>query len=69
MNPLTYFKKLPILPNLIVLAIAVVAAPTVAWADTVLDWNAHAATAIVGVAGQPPSARFHPSRHGSRGDL
>jgi hypothetical protein len=54
MNPLTHFKKIPILPLLIVLALAVMAVPMVGRADTVLDWNAYAANAIVGVANMPP---------------
>jgi len=53
MNPLTQFKKIRILPLLIALALAALA-PTAARADAVLDWNGYAATAIVGVAGQPP---------------
>jgi hypothetical protein len=54
MNPLTHFKKIPIPPLLIVLALAVMAVPMVGRADTVLDWNAYAANAIVGVANMPP---------------
>ena len=57
MNPLTQLKKLVALPVLIVL-VAVVAAPTELHANCVTDWNAIAATAIVAApptgAGQPP---------------
>src|SRR5215831_3635158 len=58
MNSLTQFKKTLILPLLIALAFAFVAAPTPLRADAVLDWNAYAATAIVTVAGQPPPRGF-----------
>ena len=54
MNPLTQFKKIRILPLLIALALAVAAAPRIARADAVLDWNDHAANAIVAVAAMPP---------------
>jgi hypothetical protein len=54
MNPLTQFKKTLILPVLITLAFVALAAPTVARADAVTDWNAIASTAIVANAGQPP---------------
>ena len=54
MNPLTQFKKIPILPLLIALALVALASPTVARADAVTDWNAIASTAIVTNAGQPP---------------
>src|SRR5205814_3473645 len=54
MNPLTQLKKIRILPVLIALALAVAAAPRIARADAVLDWNGHAADAIVGVANMPP---------------
>ena len=52
MNPLTPFKKIPILLSLIVLAL--VASPRVARADAVTDWNAIASSSIVVTAGQPP---------------
>ena len=39
MNPLTQFKKIPILPLLIALALVALASPTVARADAVTDWN------------------------------
>ena len=52
MNPLTPFKKIPILLSLIVLAL--VASPRVARADAVTDWNAIASNSIVVTAGQPP---------------
>ena len=54
MNPLTQFKKIPILPLLIALALVALASPPVARADAVLDWNGYAANAIVGVAAMPP---------------
>src|SRR5438552_11553250 len=54
MNSLTQFKKTLILPRLIALTLAVAAAPTIARADAVLDWNGHAANAIVAVAAMPP---------------
>src|SRR5439155_18232969 len=54
MNPLTQFKKIPILPVLIALAFVALASPTVARADAVTDWNLIASTAIVTTAGQPP---------------
>jgi len=54
MNPLTQFKKIPILPVLIAIAFVALASPTVARADAVTDWNAIASTAIVTNAGQPP---------------
>ena len=52
MNPLTPFKKIPILLSLIVLAL--VASPRVARADAVTDWNAIASNSIVVTASQPP---------------
>src|ERR1043166_3249440 len=52
MNPLTPFKKIPILLSLIVLAR--VASSRVARADAVTDWNLIASNAIVVTAGQPP---------------
>ena len=58
MNSPTQLKKTRILPLLIALALGVVATPTATRADAILDWNAHAATAIVGVAGQPPPRGF-----------
>src|SRR5215472_10036281 len=60
MNPLTQFKKTLILPLLIALALAVVAvaAPKVARADAVTDWNLIASNSIVAPApagaGQAP---------------
>jgi hypothetical protein len=56
MNPLTQCKKILILPLLIALALAALAAPKVARADAVTDWNATASGAIVTIAGQPPQA-------------
>src|ERR1051326_7340089 len=52
MNPLTPFKKIPILLSLIGLALA--ASPRVARADAVTDWNAIASNSIVVTASQPP---------------
>jgi hypothetical protein len=52
MNPLTQFKKIPVLPLLIVLAVVALASPPVARADAVTDWNAIASNAIVVTAGQ-----------------
>jgi hypothetical protein len=49
MNPLTQLKKIQILPLLLALAFA---APTVARADAVTDWNLIASNAIVVTAGQ-----------------
>jgi len=58
MNPLTQFKKIRILPLLIVPALVALASPTVARADAVTDWNLIASNAIVlpppAGAGQPP---------------
>ena len=54
MNPLTQFKKILILSLLITLAVAALAAPGVARADAVTDWNLIASNAIVVTAGQPP---------------
>jgi hypothetical protein len=54
MNSLTQFKKIPILPLLITLALVALASPTVARADAVTDWNLIASNAIVTTAGQPP---------------
>jgi hypothetical protein len=53
MNPLTQFKKLSMLPLPIALAFA---APTVARADAVTDWNLIASNAIVVTAGQGVAA-------------
>jgi hypothetical protein len=47
MNPLTQFKRIPILPLLIAPALVALASPTVARADAVTDWNAIASTAPV----------------------
>jgi hypothetical protein len=52
MNP--HIKQIAILPVLIVLALIALAAPAVARADTVTDWNLIASTTIVVNAGQPP---------------
>ena len=54
MNPLTQFKKIRILPLLIVLALVALASPKVARADAVTDWNLIASNAIVVTALQPP---------------
>src|SRR5207248_11699289 len=54
MNPLTQLKKILVLPLLIALALAVAVAPRIARADAFLDWNGHAANAIVAVAAMPP---------------
>jgi hypothetical protein len=54
MNPLTQFKKILILPLLIILALVALVSPPVARADAVTDWNAIASTSIVVTAGQPP---------------
>jgi hypothetical protein len=53
MNPLTQFKKISILPLLIALALVVSVGRGVLAQDAVLDWNGHAANAIV-VANMPP---------------
>jgi hypothetical protein len=57
MNPqaqFKIFKKISILPLLIVPALVALASPPVARADAVTDWNAIAATSIMSTAGQPP---------------
>ena len=54
MHPLTQFKKILILPLLIVQALIALASPPVAHADAVTDWNLIASNAIVVTAGQPP---------------
>src|SRR5437763_5734657 len=54
MNPLTQFKKIPILSLLMALGLVALASPTVARADAVTDWNLIASNAIVVTAGQPP---------------
>jgi PAP2 superfamily len=54
MNPLTQFKKIPILLSLIVLVLVTLASPPAARADAVTDWNAIASNSIVATAGQPP---------------
>jgi hypothetical protein len=54
MNPLTYLRKIRILPVLIAQALLALLAPVVARADAVTDWNAIASDAIVVTAGQPP---------------
>jgi len=59
MNSLTHFKKILILPLLIVLALVALASPTVARADAVTDWNQIASDTLVafpGPAGGAPSA-------------
>src|SRR5215475_11938206 len=56
MNPLTYFKKMPILLLPIALAFVALTSPTVVRANAVTDWNAIASNAIVVTAGQPPPA-------------
>src|SRR5882672_7998301 len=56
MNPPNHFKKIRILPLAITLALAAFAAPKIARADAVTDWNAIASTAIVATAGQSPHA-------------
>ena len=53
MKPLTHFKRIRILP-LLALVVLAVASPGIARADVVLDWNDHAANAIVAVAAMPP---------------
>src|SRR5437868_4773600 len=55
MNPVTQFKKIPVLPILIALGLVAFASPPVAHADAVLDWNGYAANAIVGGANMPAS--------------
>src|SRR5881398_73475 len=54
MNPLTQFKKIPILPFLIAPALVALVSPTVVRANAVTDWNLIASNAIVVTAGQPP---------------
>jgi hypothetical protein len=58
MNPLTQFKRIRILPLLIVPALVALAAPPLVRADAVTDWNLIASNAIVlpapAGAGQPP---------------
>ena len=54
MNPVTQFKKIPVLPILIALGLVAFASSPVAHADAVLDWNGYAANAIVAVAAMPP---------------
>src|SRR5262245_22664575 len=56
MIPLTHFKRLRILPLLSALAFVALAAPRVARANAVTDWNLIASNAIVVTAGQPPPA-------------
>ena len=55
MNPLTHFKKIVILPLPIMLALAGLAAPRLARADAVTDWNEIASNAIVVTAAQFPT--------------
>src|SRR6266498_2408808 len=47
MNPLPQFKKIPILPLFIALAVVALAWPPVARADAVTDWNLIASTTII----------------------
>src|SRR6266702_3882086 len=54
MNWLPQFKKILIMPLLIVPALLALASPTVARADAVTDWNLIASNSIVVTAGQPP---------------
>src|SRR5437762_11962184 len=54
MNPLTQLKKILVLPLLIARARAVAGAPPIVSAKAVLDWNGHAANAIVADAAMPP---------------
>src|SRR5436190_11303063 len=57
MNPLTefkIFKKTPILPLPIALALVALVSPVVARADAVTDWNAIASNSIVVTAAQSP---------------
>jgi hypothetical protein len=54
MNPLTQFKRTPILPLLIAPVLIALASPGVARANAVTDWNMIASNAIVATVGQPP---------------
>src|SRR5438477_7643299 len=54
MNSLTQFKKIQILPLIMVLALVALVSPAVARADAVTDWNLIASNAIVVTAAQPP---------------
>jgi hypothetical protein len=54
MNTLTHFRKIRILPLLMVSAFVSLAASRVARANAVTDWNLIASNAIVVTAGQPP---------------
>jgi hypothetical protein len=54
MNPLTQFKKIPILPLIVALALLLSVSRGLRAQDAVLDWNAYAVNAIVGVANMPP---------------
>jgi hypothetical protein len=56
MNPLTKFKKIPLLPLLIAPALLALMSPSVARADAVTDWNEIASNAIVVTAAQPGAA-------------
>ena len=71
MNPLTQFKKIPILPLLIALALVALASPTVARADAVTDWNLITSNAPswVTAAATAAGAVLHPLRDGARGDV
>src|SRR5438094_6723640 len=55
MNPLTQFKKLPILPLLIALALVALAGP-VALANEVTNWNQIATNTLVAFPGPAGSA-------------
>src|SRR5436190_24107156 len=63
MNPLTEFKiykKTPILPLPIALALVALVSPVVARSDAVTDWNVIASNSIVVTAGQaPPASVLH----------
>jgi len=54
MHQLTQFKKIRPVPLLIASALVALAAPAVACANAVTDWNLIASNAIVVTAGQPP---------------
>src|SRR5204862_6917771 len=54
MNLLTQFKKIQILPLIMVLALVALVSPAVARADAVTDWNLIASNAILVTAAQPP---------------
>jgi hypothetical protein len=58
MNPLTHFKKAPILPLLIAVALVMRAAPAAAQANEVMNWNQIATNTLVAF---PPAAGGAPS--------